>query len=358
MSEVWVPHIYLRDREKPFCARFSRMLRWLLFLTLRNSQGDARSSFYSETLQDLLVQELGGCVSVSRLYRAHKRYHSAACQIFSGISQITLALLWRSHGQNPATLTYLVSMLCQTHAAFSASLMLIHECPAQAYPGLPRGHLDQLGSCTLSSRFPDNANKLDSSTTCKVPRKNVHANAVLLARSAGRSLLWLHPSHSPVGWGDNWWRGPSKHYCNWTVLNLQLQRLRNSPFLFKTEQRLDSFGIPVLANRALVTAASKQHAARFAGVLYSPPSSRWKPACAINSVAPSAKTNYEKGFRCLMIATHPFLGRARLRRREHFFLRYCIQRAPESKAFWTSPRITSCEVFRWVTKLLISPSGA
>lgn len=353
MSEVWVPHIYLRDREKPFCVRFSRMLRWLLFLTLRNSQGDARSSFYSETLRDLLVQELGGCVSVSRLYRAHKRYRSAACQIFSGISQITLALLWRSHGQNPATLTYLVSMLCQTHAAFSASLMLIHECPAQAYPGLPRGHL---GSCTLSSRFPDNANKLDSSTTCKVPRKNVHANAVLLARSAGRSLLWLYPSRSPVGWGDNWWRGPSKHYCNWTVLNLRFQRLRHSPFYLKQSRDWTHLVFPCLL---LVHLSLQLQSSTLQG---SPASCTPLPLPAGSPPVPSTQS-------------HP-ASRPTTRKVSGVWWSPLIHSWEEQdwgggstsfcgtafsglhKAFWTSPRITSCEVFRWVTKLLISPSGA
>lgn len=73
------------------------------------------------------------------------------------------------------------------------------ESPAPAYPDLPCGHLDQLGSSALSSWFADNANKLDSSTTCKVPWKNVHANSTLLAQRAGRSLLWLYPSRSPAG---------------------------------------------------------------------------------------------------------------------------------------------------------------
>lgn len=60
----------------------------------------------------------------------------------------------------------------------------------------------------------------------------------------------------------------AKYCCNCTELNPvpQFQLLINFPFLFKTEQRLGSFGIPVLANHALVIAASKQQIARFAGV--------------------------------------------------------------------------------------------
>lgn len=85
-----VPRVHLHERAEPFCLLFSRMLRWLFSLCLRNSQEDEWSGFYSKAFQELLFQELGGYVSVSLLYWPRKWYDSAACQIFSGISQIRL----------------------------------------------------------------------------------------------------------------------------------------------------------------------------------------------------------------------------------------------------------------------------
>lgn len=86
----------------------------------------------------------------------------------------------------------------------------------------------------------------------------------------------------------------AKYCCNCTELNPvpQFQLLINFPFLFKTEQRLGSFGIPALANHALVIAASKRQIARFAGVPSLSSLFHEKPACAITQL--SVKTYEEK----------------------------------------------------------------
>lgn len=139
-------------------------------------------------------------------YRAPNSKDRAACHI-SGIAD-TLALLQRPHGQNPTTRMYLALMLCQTCSAssdFTASLMLIHKRPAEAYPGLNGRHLEQLGSCAFFW-FPNNVNKPDSPTIRKAPWKNAHINAKLWARRAGRRPPWFYPSHSSEGWADHRWQ--------------------------------------------------------------------------------------------------------------------------------------------------------
>lgn len=124
----------------------------------------------------------------------------------------------------------------------------------------------------------------------------------------------------------------AKYYCNCTELNLvpQLQLLINLPFLFKTEQRPGSFAIPVLANHALVIAASKWQIPRFAGVLFLSPLFLLEARLCHHSVALNFKTNDEKSCVCLMIATHPFPGRGRLRKRERSLVWDGIQWAPQS----------------------------
>ena len=98
----------------------------------------------------------------------------------------------------------------------------------------------------------------------------------------------------------------AKYYCNCIEPNLvlQFQLLINLPFLFKTEQRLGSFGIPVLANHALVIVASKRQIARFAGIPSLSSLFLLEARLCHHSVVFNFKTYYEKSCMYLMILIH------------------------------------------------------
>lgn len=221
-------------------------------------------------------------------------------------------------------------MLCQTYSVFSASLMLIHKSPAEAYPGLPCRHLERLGSCTLSFWFPNNMNKLDSSTICKVPWKNVHINAKLSAQRAGNKLT-LVLSFTLTSGLSRQLMTRAKYCC---ILyraqpSTAIPAAHKLPFFYLKQSR--DWARLVSLYSLIMHLSLPLQSGRLQGLLvsrHSPLFSHWKPACAITQL--SVKTYDEKSCLYLMTATHLFPGRVRPRKREHFFLWYGIQWAPQN----------------------------